>query len=153
MAVFCFVFASFHFRFASDFCVSHRCETSEKGTFFASKRKKFRFRFALHNLDCFPLSSRSQPAFHLPLECPLLSTYIPSELGLLFSDLKNVSCFPTSSKTRLRSSKAQFAFLPEAKASRLLFNRFFIFILCRSGDSLCCLCNISSNAGIYFLVL
>jgi hypothetical protein len=36
--LFRFVFASFHF---------HRCETSEKSTFFlASKRKKFRFRFA-----------------------------------------------------------------------------------------------------------
>ncbi len=44
--LFRFVFASFHFHFPSDFYVSHRCEKSEKSTVFASKRKKFRFRFA-----------------------------------------------------------------------------------------------------------
>ncbi len=46
-----FVFASFHFRFASDFYVSHRCETLEKTHFFASKRKKFHFRFALFRFE------------------------------------------------------------------------------------------------------
>jgi hypothetical protein len=46
LLLFRFVFAFFHFRFASDFYVAHRCETSEKITFFASKRKKIRFRFA-----------------------------------------------------------------------------------------------------------
>jgi hypothetical protein len=45
LLLFRFVFASFHLRFASDFYISHRCKTSEKSTFFASKRKKFRFRF------------------------------------------------------------------------------------------------------------
>jgi hypothetical protein len=47
-ASFCFVFASFHFRFTSDFYVSHRCETREKKApfFHIKKRKKFCFRFA-----------------------------------------------------------------------------------------------------------
>jgi hypothetical protein len=42
-------FALFNFRSASDFYVSRRCETSQKNTFFASKRKKisFPFRFIL----------------------------------------------------------------------------------------------------------
>ncbi len=44
--LFRFVFASSNFRFASDFYVSNRCAISEKSTFFASKQKKFRFRFA-----------------------------------------------------------------------------------------------------------
>jgi hypothetical protein len=45
--LFRFVFASFLFCFASDFYVSHRCETSEKNTFFRIEAKKnslpFRF--------------------------------------------------------------------------------------------------------------
>jgi hypothetical protein len=41
----------FHFRYASDFYVSHRCETSEKTLFFSLKRKKFRFRFALFRFE------------------------------------------------------------------------------------------------------
>ncbi len=50
-ASFSFRFALLHFRFASDFYVLHRCETSEKSLFFASKRKKFRFRFALFRFE------------------------------------------------------------------------------------------------------
>jgi hypothetical protein len=38
-------FASFHFRFASDFYVPHRCETSEKSTFFRTKAKKISLPF------------------------------------------------------------------------------------------------------------
>jgi hypothetical protein len=38
--LFRFVFALFHFRFASDFGVSHQCETSEKITFFHIEAKK-----------------------------------------------------------------------------------------------------------------
>ncbi len=49
--LFCLVFAPFHFRFASDIYVSHRCETSEKSTFFASKWQKFRFRFASFHFE------------------------------------------------------------------------------------------------------
>jgi hypothetical protein len=45
--LFCFVFALFYFRFAADFYVSHRCETSEKITFFRIEAKNillpFRF--------------------------------------------------------------------------------------------------------------
>ncbi len=45
--LFRFVFALFHFRFTSDFYASHRCETSEKITFFRIEVKKvslpFRF--------------------------------------------------------------------------------------------------------------
>jgi hypothetical protein len=36
--LFCFVFASFHFRFASDFYILHQCETSENALFFASNQ-------------------------------------------------------------------------------------------------------------------
>ncbi len=84
MAVFCFRFASFrfeakmiavfrfffvlffalfHFRFASDFYVSHRCETSEKSTFFASKRKKFCFRFASFRFEA---KMTAHPIPHVP---------------------------------------------------------------------------------------
>jgi hypothetical protein len=43
-------FASFHFRSASDFYISHRCESSEK-SIEAKKQKKFRFRFALFRFE------------------------------------------------------------------------------------------------------
>jgi hypothetical protein len=47
--LFRFVFASFHFRFASDFYVLHECETSEKSTVFRIEAKKISlpFRFIL----------------------------------------------------------------------------------------------------------
>ncbi len=51
MAVFCFFsffFASFHFRFTSDFYVSHRCETSEKSTFFSHRSEKNFASVSLH---------------------------------------------------------------------------------------------------------
>jgi hypothetical protein len=35
------VFASFHFRFASDFYVSHRCETSKKTLFLHQSENNF----------------------------------------------------------------------------------------------------------------
>jgi hypothetical protein len=35
----------FHFRFASDFYVSHQCETSEKITFFGIEAKKISLPF------------------------------------------------------------------------------------------------------------
>jgi hypothetical protein len=38
LLLFHFVFASFHFRFASNFYVSHKCETCEKSFRFASFR-------------------------------------------------------------------------------------------------------------------
>jgi hypothetical protein len=44
------VFASFHFRFASDFYVSHRCEISEKSTFFRIEAKKISLPFRLISL-------------------------------------------------------------------------------------------------------
>jgi hypothetical protein len=44
-------FASFHFRFASDFYVSHQCEISEKKHFFRIEAEKFRFRFASFHFE------------------------------------------------------------------------------------------------------
>ncbi len=48
--LFCFVFALFHFRFASDFYVSHRCETSEKSTFLCIEAKKISLPFRFISL-------------------------------------------------------------------------------------------------------
>jgi hypothetical protein len=59
-----FFFVSFHFRFASDFYVSHQCETSEKSTFFASKRNRFRFRFASFRFE-------AKMTAHTPEHSPL----------------------------------------------------------------------------------
>jgi hypothetical protein len=44
--LFRFIFTLFPFRFASDFYVSHQCETNNNKTFFGTKQKKFCFRFA-----------------------------------------------------------------------------------------------------------
>ncbi len=46
--LFRFVVTLFHFRFASNIYLSHRCETSEKKLFFASKRKKNFASVSLH---------------------------------------------------------------------------------------------------------
>jgi hypothetical protein len=46
LPLFRFDFASFHFHFASEFYVSHRCETSEKSTFsHRSEKISLPFRF------------------------------------------------------------------------------------------------------------
>ncbi len=48
--LFRFVFVSFHFCFASDFYVSHRCETSEKSPFFRIEAKKISLPFRFISL-------------------------------------------------------------------------------------------------------
>ncbi len=59
LLLFHFIFASFHFRFASDFYVSHRCEKSEKSTFVHIEAKtKICLRFALF---CFEAKMTAHP--------------------------------------------------------------------------------------------
>jgi hypothetical protein len=48
--LFRFVFALFHFRFASDLYVSHRCETSKKCPFFRIEAKKISLPFRFISL-------------------------------------------------------------------------------------------------------
>ncbi len=50
LLLFRFVFASFHFRFSTDFYVSHRCETSEKSTFFRIEANKISLPFRFISL-------------------------------------------------------------------------------------------------------
>jgi hypothetical protein len=58
LLLFCFVFALLYFRFASDFYVSHRCETSKKIASFRFRFASFRFeaKMTAHPNNVYPTS-------------------------------------------------------------------------------------------------